>query len=85
MNKLSLEKNKREEGEGGEVVRDALGNPTGLFNEQAMDLIEEHFPAKQAREMQRVGTCHQIMSAKRHNKFSGCGRFARDDRPVSSV
>ena len=45
VNQLSIEKNKREEGEGGEVVRDALGNPTGLFNERAMDLIEEYVPA----------------------------------------
>jgi predicted amidohydrolase YtcJ len=46
VNQLSIEKNKREEGDGGEVIRDALGNPTGLFNERAMDLIEEHLPAK---------------------------------------
>jgi predicted amidohydrolase YtcJ len=30
--------------EGGEVIRDALGNPTGIFNERAMTLIEEHIP-----------------------------------------
>ena len=48
VNQLSIEKNKREEGEGGEVVRDALGNPTGLFNERAMDLIDEYVPAKHA-------------------------------------
>ena len=46
VNQLSIEKNKSEEGDGGEVVRDALGNPTGLFNERAMDLIEEYVPAK---------------------------------------
>ena len=46
VNQLSIEKNKREEGDGGEVVRDALGNPTGLFNERAMELIEEYVPAK---------------------------------------
>ena len=46
VNQLSIEKYKREEGDGGEVIRDALGNPTGLFNERAMDLIEEHLPAK---------------------------------------
>ena len=45
VNQLSIEKNRREEGEGGEVVRDALGNPTGLFNERAMDLIDEYVPA----------------------------------------
>jgi len=45
VNQLSKEKFKSEEGQGGEVVRDALGNPTGLFNERAMDLIDEHIPA----------------------------------------
>ena len=44
VNALSLEKYKNEEGEGGEVIRDALGNPTGLFNERAMNLIDEHIP-----------------------------------------
>ena len=45
VNQLAIEKNKSEEGEGGEIVRDALGNPTGLFNERAMDLIDAHIPA----------------------------------------
>lgn len=30
--------------EGGEVLRDKLGVPTGVFNENAMDLIENHIP-----------------------------------------
>jgi hypothetical protein len=42
VNTLSIEKNKSEEGDGGEVIRDELGNPTGLFNERAMNLIDEH-------------------------------------------
>jgi predicted amidohydrolase YtcJ len=46
VNQLSIEKNKREEGDGGEVIRDVLGNPTGLFNERAMELIEEYVPAR---------------------------------------
>ena len=29
---------------GGEVIRDLLGNPTGLFNENAMALITQHIP-----------------------------------------
>ena len=32
-------------GEGGEVLRDSLGNPTGIFNENAMELIAKHIPA----------------------------------------
>lgn len=30
--------------EGGEIVRDELGNPTGIFNERAMGVISEHIP-----------------------------------------
>ncbi len=30
--------------EGGEVMRDALGRPTGIFNERAMTLITQHIP-----------------------------------------
>ncbi len=30
--------------EGGEVIRDEKGNPTGIFNENAMSLIMEHIP-----------------------------------------
>lgn len=30
--------------EGGEVIIDALGNPTGIFNERAMGLISRHIP-----------------------------------------
>lgn len=33
---------------GGEIVRDALGNPTGIFNEQAMGVIAEHIPESTA-------------------------------------
>ncbi|WP_040495206.1 amidohydrolase [Fulvivirga imtechensis] len=30
--------------EGGEIIRDELGNPTGIFNERAMELIARHIP-----------------------------------------
>jgi len=30
--------------EGGEVIRDGLGNPTGVFSETAMNLISDHIP-----------------------------------------
>ncbi|WP_343030494.1 amidohydrolase [Fulvivirga aurantia] len=30
--------------EGGEIIRDELGNPTGIFNERAMTLIAKHIP-----------------------------------------
>ena len=44
VNPLSVEKNKSEQGEGGEIIRDELGNPTGLFNERAMGLIDQYIP-----------------------------------------
>ena len=31
-------------GEGGEIIRDELGNPTGVFNETAMSLITKYIP-----------------------------------------
>ncbi len=33
-----------QEVEGGEVIRDEMGNPTGVFNERAMTLITRHIP-----------------------------------------
>lgn len=44
VNQLSIEKLKSQSGEGGEIIRDALGNPTGIFNERAMSLVAEHIP-----------------------------------------
>jgi len=41
---LSLESNNPTEVEGGEIMRDELGNPTGIFNERAMTLITQHIP-----------------------------------------
>lgn len=46
INPLSREKlNAERDGEGGEIIRDAMGNPTGIFNERAMGLIARHIPA----------------------------------------
>lgn len=44
VNQLAIERYTQEEGEGGEVIRDRLGNPTGLFNERAMYLIDKYIP-----------------------------------------
>jgi predicted amidohydrolase YtcJ len=44
VNQLSIEKLGKEIGEGGEIIRDPLGNPTGLFNERAQGLISQHIP-----------------------------------------
>lgn len=40
--------------QGGEIVRDAQGNPTGLFLETAMDLIGKHVPAPTQQEAEEA-------------------------------
>jgi predicted amidohydrolase YtcJ len=44
VNQLSVEKLSKDLGEGGEIIRDELGNPTGIFNERAQSLIAQHIP-----------------------------------------
>lgn len=44
VNQLSVERMERDLGEGGEIIRDELGNPTGLFNERAQTLIARQIP-----------------------------------------
>ncbi len=44
VNQLSIENFKKNLGEGGEIIKDELGNPTGIFNERAQQLIWELIP-----------------------------------------
>lgn len=44
VNQLSKETLEKNLGEGGEIIRDELGNPTGIFNERAQGLISQHIP-----------------------------------------
>lgn len=44
VNQLSVEKLAKDMGEGGEIIRDELGNPTGIFNERAQGLISQYIP-----------------------------------------
>lgn len=44
VNQLSIEKLSTELGEGGEIIRDKLGNPTGIFNERAQTLVRRVIP-----------------------------------------
>lgn len=45
VNQMSVEQLAKNLGEGGEIIRDELGNPTGLFNERAQSLIGKFIPA----------------------------------------
>lgn len=44
VNQLAVEKMGKQSVEGGEIIRDTFGNPTGLFNERAQSLITENIP-----------------------------------------
>lgn len=46
LQKLALDGVKKYEVEGGEVLVDASGQPTGVFNERAQTLITQHIPEK---------------------------------------
>lgn len=64
VNQLSREAARIENREGGEIIRDALGNPTGIFNERAMGIIAEHIPANAASTNARalglaLAACHR--------------------------
>ena len=45
VNQLSKENLNNISEEGGEIIRDAQGNPTGIFNEMATNLIYKYIPA----------------------------------------
>lgn len=44
ISNITIEEMPVELAEGGEIIRDELGNPTGVFNERAMGLIVKHIP-----------------------------------------
>ncbi|CAN5237583.1 amidohydrolase [soil metagenome] len=44
VNQLSIENLGTNLGEGGEIILDNLGNPTGIFNERAQGLIRKYIP-----------------------------------------
>jgi predicted amidohydrolase YtcJ len=63
--------------EGGEVMRDPLGRPTGIFNERAQALITKHIPAstpqKDAKAFElAVAACHRLGITGFHD--AGIGR-----------
>ena len=67
--------------EGGEVIRDALGRPTGIFNERAQTLITKHIPENtpetdiQAFE-EAVSACHRHGITGFHDAGIGRGTIA---------
>ncbi|MEX2336093.1 MAG: amidohydrolase family protein [Fulvivirga sp.] len=67
--------------EGGEIIRDELGNPTGIFNERAMWLIRKHIPMSTAEKDRKalelaVKACHENGITSFHD--AGVGRETID-------
>ncbi|HNC13693.1 MAG TPA: amidohydrolase family protein, partial [Cyclobacteriaceae bacterium] len=54
VNQLSKESLNKFSDEGGEIIRDANGNPTGLFNENAEDVIAKFIPANDSERMTKA-------------------------------
>jgi predicted amidohydrolase YtcJ len=48
VNPLAIEKFDRNLAGTGEIIKDELGNPTGIFNERAQSVISEHIPEPSA-------------------------------------
>jgi predicted amidohydrolase YtcJ len=44
VNQMSVEQLEKDLGEGGEIIRDDMGNPTGIFNERAQGMIARYIP-----------------------------------------
>lgn len=54
VNQLSVEKLEKDLGEGGEIIRDNLGNPTGIFNERAQGLVAKYIPDNSETDVQAL-------------------------------
>lgn len=54
LNVLSKEKLANESVDGGEVIRDEHGNPTGILNERAQSLVANYIPKDSKERMERV-------------------------------
>jgi len=65
VNPLSVESLNAMTGEGGEIIRDDNGNPTGIFNENAEELIARHIP--QSDEERRVQAFELAVKASHRN------------------
>jgi predicted amidohydrolase YtcJ len=77
VNQLSIESLTEDLTDGGEIIRDEMGNPTGIFNETAMRLIGRYMPSndeERKREAVRLAikACHRLGITSFHD--AGVGR-----------
>ncbi len=64
VSKITMEKMTKGEVEGGEIIKDEYGNPTGIFNERATTLITRHIPENNAKTDAKalssaIAACHR--------------------------
>ncbi len=78
VNQLSVESFSEDLVDGGEIITDDLGNPTGVFNERAMGLITKYVPEtteernEQALEL-AIKACHRNGITSFHDAGAGQG------------
>jgi hypothetical protein len=79
VNQLSKESLEAVSSEGGEVIRDANGNPTGIFNELAANFIYKHVPvADDERDMTAIDLATKACWRNGITSFHDAGASARN-------
>lgn len=79
VNQLSKESLKAVSDEGGEIIRDKNGNPTGIFNELATGLIYKHMPtADDDRDRQAIDLAIQACLRNGITSFHDAGASRRN-------
>jgi predicted amidohydrolase YtcJ len=74
VNQLSVEKLEKDLGDGGEIIRDNLGNPTGIFNERAQGLISQYIPDDtEETDMQALGLAMEACARNGITSFHDAG------------
>ncbi len=79
VNQLSKENLQTISAEGGEIIRDENGNPTGIFNELATNLIYKHVPVTdEARDQQALELAQQACWRNGITSFHDAGATRRN-------
>ena len=80
LNPLAIEKMRRDVAqEGGEIIRDHLGNPTGIFNERAVNLIARYIPANTAEtDTRALGAALELCAKNGITSFHDAGTTRED-------
>lgn len=78
VNQLSIEKLEKDLGEGGEIIRDNLGNPTGIFNERAQGLVARYIPDNAETDAQALSLAQDACARNGITSFHDAGTSRSD-------